>query len=85
MVIDGVISAVAALCAVRVEPKVIDYLIPSHASTEPAALLVLEALGLEPVIRADMRLGEGTGAVALFPLLDMTIAAYNDTARFSEL
>jgi len=85
MVIDGVISSVAALCAIRIKPEVIDHLLPSHVSAEPAASLVLDALGLDPLIYAGMRLGEGTGAAALFPLLDMAVAVYKNAARFSDL
>jgi len=84
-VIDGFISSVAALCAVRINPIAADYLLPSHLSAEEAARLVLDALAFEPVIHADMRLGEGTGAVAMFALLDMALTVYNNAARFSEL
>lgn len=85
VVVDGVISAVAALCAVRLEPRVRDYLIPSHISAEPAGRLLCEALGLCPILHADMRLGEGTGAVALFPLLDMAAAVYHRAATFADI
>lgn len=85
VVMDGMISAVAALCAVRLEPRVHGYIIPSHVSAEPAGRLLCEALGLEPVLHADMRLGEGTGAVALFPLLDMAATVYHRAATFAEI
>lgn len=85
MVIDGVISAVAALCAVRMAPMLLPYLIPSHLSAEPAAGLVFKALGLHPILHAGMRLGEGTGAVALFPLLDMAEAVYSRAATFESI
>lgn len=85
IVMDGVISAVAALCAVRLEPRVRGYIIPSHISAEPAGSLLCKALDLEPALHLDMRLGEGTGAVALFPLLDMAAAVYHGAATFSEI
>lgn len=85
VVMDGVISAVAALIAVMLNPLVRDYIIPSHISAEPAARLICEALKMEPILRADMRLGEGTGAVALFPLLDMAAAVYHDAATFADI
>lgn len=85
IVIDGVIAAVAALCAVRFEPSVRGYLIPSHISAEPASRMLCEALDLEPILHADMRLGEGTGAVALFPLLDMAAAVYNHAATYADI
>ena len=46
---------------------------------------LLEALGLEPVVHADLALGEGTGAVMLVPLLEMALAVFRDAAQFSEL
>lgn len=85
MVMDGVISTVAALCAVRLNPHVLDYIIPSHISAEPAGRLLCEAMDLEPILNADMRLGEGTGAVALFPLLDMAAAVYHSAATFADI
>lgn len=85
MVMDGVISAVAALCAVRLAPLVRDYIIPSHISAEPAGKLLCKAMDFEPIIHANMRLGEGTGAVALFPLLDMVAAVYHNAATFDNI
>ncbi|MEG0321332.1 MAG: nicotinate-nucleotide--dimethylbenzimidazole phosphoribosyltransferase, partial [Oscillospiraceae bacterium] len=52
------------------------------ASKEPAGKLVLDALGLQPFLYAEMCLGEGTGAVAVMPLLDMGLAVYNEMATF---
>lgn len=85
MVMDGVISTVAALCAVRLCPAVRDYLIPSHVSAEPAGKLVMEALDFRPIIHGGLRLGEGTGAVALFPLLDLSAAVYHNAATFNAI
>lgn len=102
VVIDGVISAAAALIAARLEPSCRDYMLPSHISEEPAAMAVMAALGfiqepetkqgkvyretgpgkkgpgpaVSPILHAGMHLGEGTGAVALFPLLDMAVDIY---------
>ena len=83
-VIDGFISSVAALCAVRLSPECAPYLLPSHLSGEPAAARVLAALGLHPPLCARMALGEGTGAVALFPLLDLARAVYDGMPTFAE-
>lgn len=85
IIIDGVISAVAALLAVRICPSAADFMLPSHQSKEPAGKLVMDALGLEPMVHADMALGEGTGAVLLFPLLDMALRVYNGTHTFDDL
>ncbi|MEA4968912.1 MAG: nicotinate-nucleotide--dimethylbenzimidazole phosphoribosyltransferase [Candidatus Pelethousia sp.] len=85
MVMDGVISAVAALVAVRLNPAVRDYILPSHISAEPAGQIICRELDLEPMLHGDMRLGEGTGAVALFPLLDMAAAVYHSAATFEDI
>lgn len=85
IVIDGVISAVAALTAARVCPEARDFMLPSHMSREPAALRIMDELELKPVIHADMALGEGTGAVALVPLLDMALRVYHGTHTFDDL
>ena len=103
VVIDGVISAAAALIAARLVPSCRDYMLPSHISEEPASMAVMTALGfipekqetkqgkadrekdsmkkvpgpaVSPILHAGMHLGEGTGAVALFPLLDMAVDIY---------
>lgn len=85
VVIDGFISCVAALIAQRICPTVGDYMIASHVSKEPAAHLILEALGKEAVIHGDMCLGEGSGAVALFPFLDMGTAVYQSMSTFDDI
>ena len=84
VVLDGVISAAAALCAVRICPEVIHALIPSHISAEPASKFLLSELGLTPIIHGGMHMGEGTGAVALFPLLDMAYDVYITMSTFDE-
>jgi len=85
MVIDGLISSVAALCAVRLCPAVREYLLPSHLTAEPAGMRIMEELGLQPMIHGDLRLGEGTGAVALLPLLDLAAAVYTKAATFADI
>lgn len=85
VVIDGVISAVSALLAIRMCPAVRDFMLASHMSREPAGRLIMEALGMRPVVYADMALGEGTGAVMLLPLLDMVLSVYRGTHTFTGL
>ena len=85
VVLDGFISGVAALCAVHLIPAVADYLIPSHVSKEPAAHYVLDELGLSPLITCDMCLGEGSGAVAVIPLLEMGLKVYGDMGTFEDI
>lgn len=84
VVIDGFISSVAALLACRIAPASRSFMLASHRSAEPAAAAVMRELGLSPIIDAGMRLGEGTGAVCLFPLLDMACALYRDGMTFDE-
>ena len=79
VVVDGFVSLVAALVAVRLCPGCRPFMLASHVSAEPAARMVMAELGLSPVITAGMRLGEGTGAVCLLPLLDMTLMLYRGT------
>ena len=81
---DGFISGVAALCAVRLCPAAAKAVFASHCSAEPAARIVLEALGKAPLITAGLHLGEGTGAVASIPLWDMALAVYEGCYSFAE-
>lgn len=85
VVIDGFISSVAALAASRLCPQTKDYMIASHVSQEPAARQILEELGKEAFLHGHLCLGEGTGAVALFPLLDMGVAVYREMSTFCEI
>ena len=80
VLIDGFISAVAALVAQRLCPACTCAMIATHVSGEPAGKRALDALGLEPIISAGMRLGEGTGAACLVPMIDMALALYNGTS-----
>lgn len=84
VILDGFISGVAALCATRLNPAVSGYMLASHQSAEPAAHIVLSALDIGAPIHADMHLGEGTGAVALMPLLDMALAVYSQSRTFED-
>lgn len=84
VLIDGFISAVAALCALRLCPAAGKAMLASHVSAEPAGRAVLEALGKRPLITAGMHLGEGTGAVAAMPLLDMACAVYHGCYTFDD-
>ena len=84
VLMDGFISGVAALCAVRLCPAAVKAVFASHCSSEPAARLVLEALGKAPLLTAGLHLGEGTGAVASIPLWDMALAVYDHCYSFAE-
>ena len=82
VLVDGFISSAAALVAAAICPAAKDYMLASHASNEPAGRMVLETLGLTPFLHAGMCLGEGTGAVAVMPLLDMAAAVYREMCTF---
>ena len=85
VILDGFISVAAALAAVRLAPRCIHAMIPSHCSGEPGTHRILRELRLVPVIQAGLCLGEGTGAVALMPLLDMAAAVYQGMPTFGEI
>ena len=84
VVIDGFISAVAALCAVRLCPRVRGYLVASHASFEIGYRLAMDAMNLEPMFRLGMRLGEGSGCPLAFQVLSAACAVINDMATFDQ-
>ena len=84
VVIDGFISAVAALCAVKLCPNVRGYLIPSHASYEIGYRLAMDAMALQPIFLLGMRLGEGSGCPLAFQVLDAACAVINDMATFDQ-
>ena len=73
MLIDGFISAVAALVAVKIEPKVVGYIIGTHMSEEPGMKIVMENLKIDTFLNMKMRLGEGTGAVLAYPILKSAV------------
>lgn len=84
VVSDGFISGVAALAALRISPACAAYLFPSHLSAEPGHRVVLDALGLEPVLELDMRLGEGTGAALAIGIMGAACAMMRGMATFDE-
>ena len=84
VVIDGFISAVAALCACRLCPDAVQYFIPSHASYEIGYKLSMDAMGMEPLFLLGMRLGEGSGCPLAFEVLSAACAVINDMATFEQ-
>lgn len=85
IVIDGVISEVAALFAYFINPLCKEYMIASHLSREPVASIIFDILEIRPVIDASLALGEGSGCAMLFPLLDMVLEIYTKNASFSDI
>ena len=84
VVIDGIISEAAALAAYVICPNCVNYMIASHLSKEPAAQMILSKLGLDAMLDCEMHLGEGTGALTLFPILDLACVVYNSMSTFEE-
>ena len=84
VVIDGFISAVAALCAYKLYPNSVRYFIPSHASYEIGYKLAMDAMHLQPLFLLGMRLGEGSGCPLAFEILDAACAVINDMATFDQ-
>ena len=85
VVLDGVISMTAALCAERMVPGTKDYLIGSHMGKEPAIRQLADELGVTTVIDGRMALGEGTGAVMMFGLLDTALSLYTEKMTFEDI
>ncbi len=77
ILVDGFISSIAALVACRLNPLIKDYLLLTHMSEEPGMELVLKELGEEAFFNMKMRLGEGTGAVLAYPIIDCAIEVIN--------
>ncbi|MDD5017382.1 MAG: nicotinate-nucleotide--dimethylbenzimidazole phosphoribosyltransferase [Eubacteriales bacterium] len=84
VVVDGFISATAALAASRMNPLVTGYMFASHQSTEPGFETVMDALGLDAPLALQMRLGEGSGCPLMFHLLDASIAMMQNMGTFAE-
>ena len=84
VVSDGFISGSATLAAVAMCPAARDYIMPSHLSVEPGHAIVLEHLGMKPVLALDMRLGEGTGAALAMGIIDAACRMLSGMATFAE-
>ncbi|MDO8346174.1 MAG: nicotinate-nucleotide--dimethylbenzimidazole phosphoribosyltransferase, partial [Cellvibrio sp.] len=82
--VDGFITTVAALLAVRINPGVRDWLLFGHTSAEPGHQRVLTELDARPLLQLGMRLGEGSGAAVAVPLLRLACALHNGMATFAE-
>lgn len=84
IVVDGFICTAAAMVAVQINPAVKDYMIFAHCSGEQGHEKMLEWLGVEPLLKLGLRLGEGTGAALALPLIQAAVAFYNDMASFEQ-
>ena len=84
IIVDGFISSVAALLAVKMYTNARDYMIFSHCSKELGHHLLLKELHADPLLNLDLRLGEGTGCPLALPLLQSALAFYNQMASFEQ-
>ncbi|KOA19764.1 nicotinate-nucleotide--dimethylbenzimidazole phosphoribosyltransferase [Clostridium homopropionicum DSM 5847] len=85
IVIDGVISCAAALCAYILKPECKDYMFTSHKSDEKAVNYVFNYIRLEPILYLDMRLGEGSGCPLAFNVIEAALYVVNNMATFNDI
>jgi nicotinate-nucleotide--dimethylbenzimidazole phosphoribosyltransferase len=83
IVIDGFICTAGAAVACAIAPDARGAIFAGHLSQEPGHRALLDHMQLKPLVQLDMRLGEGTGAVLTFPLIESAIRIYNEMATFS--
>jgi len=84
IIIDGFISGAAALIAAGLCPQCIDYMIAGHCSVEPGHKIILQHLGLKPLLDLEMRLGEGTGAALAMSFAETSVRILTEMATFAE-
>ena len=84
IIVDGFISSVAALCAVRMNPQVRDWMLFGHQSAEYGHRRILQELNADPILKMNLRLGEGSGAGTAFALVKMACALHNQMATFAQ-
>jgi nicotinate-nucleotide--dimethylbenzimidazole phosphoribosyltransferase len=80
---DGFISTAAAAVACALAPHLKEYLIAGHCSEEPGHRFLLRQIGISPLLRLNMRLGEGTGAVLAIPIIESALRLYSEMATFA--
>lgn len=84
VVMDGFIASSAVLVAAKLVPEIRPYLIAGHSSVEPGHQAILQELQLQPLLTLDLRLGEGTGAVLAFHLIEAAVRTLDEMATFAE-
>ncbi len=85
VLIDGFISSAAALAAIRLKPEAKSFMIPSHCSMEPGAGIFFDVTGLEPMLRMNMRLGEGTGCALAFHIVEAAVKIIREMGTFGDI
>jgi len=84
ILVDGFISSVAALAAIKINPQVRQWMLFSHASAEPGHAVIMQAMQAKPLLDMGMRLGEASGAAIMVPLMRLACALQNDMATFEQ-
>lgn len=84
IVIDGFISSTAAYCAYRLKEETKDYMIPSHLSDEPGAKLIMDSLGLKPMLNMNMRLGEGSACPLAFQIIESSLYTFENMGTYED-
>ncbi len=85
IVIDGFISGAAAVAAVKINPKAKFFMMGSHVSEEPGAKIIMKILGIEPMLKMNMRLGEGTGCALAFNIVEAATEMMNRMGTFADI
>jgi nicotinate-nucleotide--dimethylbenzimidazole phosphoribosyltransferase len=83
-VVDGFISSAAALAAIKINPQVKDWLFFAHASAEPGHKIMMQSMQVKPLVDMNMRLGEGSGAAVVVPLMRLACALHSGMATFNQ-
>ena len=84
VVLDGVITAAAALMAAKLAPRAVNYFIAGHVGVEPGHSHALQALGLTPILSLSMRLGEGSGGTLALPIIEAAMRTLQEMSTFGE-
>ena len=82
ILVDGFIMTACALAACRLHPEVRNYMVFAHCGDESGHRRMLDAMGAKPLLSLGLRLGEGTGALCAFPILDSAVRMINEMNNF---
>jgi nicotinate-nucleotide--dimethylbenzimidazole phosphoribosyltransferase len=85
ILIDGFISGVAAICAMKIKKESLGFMLPSHGTAEPGGKVISKILGIEPILIMNMRLGEGTGCALGFNIVEASMAMMNNMGTFGDI
>ena len=83
ILVDGFIMTACALAAIRLYPAAQDYMIFTHCGDESGHRMMLDIIGARPLLNLGLRLGEGTGALCAFPIIDSAVRMLNEMNNFT--